>query len=124
MTIRIEILIEGLSYSIYEIIENNNSEIKYFLSKMDTAGRNKLIQKIKYIAENGPPKNTEKFNSEGDGIYAIKSDDARLYCFFDKGKMILLTHGIIKKRQKLRLEDLKKAKLMREKYLNSKKGAS
>jgi mRNA-degrading endonuclease RelE of RelBE toxin-antitoxin system len=118
VTIRIEILIEGLSYSIYEIIENDNSEIQHFLSKMDAVRRGKLIQKIKYIAENGPPKNTEKFNHEGDGIYAIKSDDARLYCFFDKGKMILLTHGIIKKRQKLKPIDLKKAKTIREKYLN------
>ncbi|MBF0224670.1 MAG: type II toxin-antitoxin system RelE/ParE family toxin [Desulfobacterales bacterium] len=53
-------------------------------------------------------------------MYAIKNNQIRLYCFFDRGNIILLTHGIIKKKQKLESNDLKKANKIRNEYFNLK----
>ncbi len=75
-----------------------------------------LIAKIKSIAENGPMKNNEKFRHEGDQIFSIKQNQIRVYCFFDQYKMIVLTHGFIKKSRKADPKQLTKAIKIRDEY--------
>ncbi|NTW35563.1 MAG: hypothetical protein HGB17_05450 [Syntrophobacteraceae bacterium] len=48
-------------------------------------------------------------------------DQVRVYCFFDAGRVILLTHGALKKQKKANPEDLKRAKRLREAYLKAKR---
>lgn len=57
----------------------------------------------------------------GNRCYAIKQGQVRIYCFFDVGRVILLTHGTIKKQQKADPEDLKRAKRLRKAYLMAKR---
>ncbi|HAO21576.1 MAG TPA: hypothetical protein DCQ37_14600 [Desulfobacteraceae bacterium] len=123
MTIIAKILAKGKKFDIFEIEKNAKSEVRTFFKTLDSKDKERLLKKIEYIADNGAPKNEEKFRHEGDGIYAIKHNQIRIYCFFDSGRMILLTHGFIKKQQKADPNQLKRAKKIKEIYDNSlKKG--
>jgi len=49
------------------------------------------------------------------------SNSYRLFCFFDKGSLIVLTHGIIKKSQKTPSIEIKKAETYKKDYYRRKK---
>jgi len=55
------------------------------------------------------------FPHEGEGIYAIKANQARIYGFQD-GRRFIMCHAVFKKQDKARREDLKKTDRMREEY--------
>ncbi len=117
-------LFKGERFTIYEIVREGKSEIKDFLQSLKNERRElhkKLVKLLEIIAFQGPPKNEEKFRLEEDGIYVIKSFQARIFCFFDAGKMIMLTHGVIKKGDRARPEDLKKAKDIRNAWMDQKR---
>jgi hypothetical protein len=46
----------------------------------------------------------------------VKDGQVRVYCFFDKGRIIILTNGDIKKKKKADPGELKKAKKLRNAY--------
>ncbi len=49
------------------------------------------------------------------------SNTYRIFCFFDKGSIIVLTHGFIKKTQKTPIDEIKRAKEYRSDYLKRRK---
>jgi phage-related protein len=59
-----------------------------------------------------------------DGIYEIriayKSNIYRIFSFFDKGKIVILLHGIQKKSQKLNRVELERARRLRNAYYENK----
>jgi hypothetical protein len=118
-----QLIFEGKAFNIYDLLENNKSYFNEFLLGLTKELKPPLIKQIEWIAENGPPKNKEKFNYEGDQIYAIKKNkkngNLRVYCFFDEGKIIILTNGVFKQKNKANPEVLKKAKRLREKYFKA-----
>ena len=69
-----QIIFEGNEYKIYDLLENNKSHFKEFLLGLSKELKPQLIKQIEWIAENGPPRNKEKFNHEGNQIYAIKKN--------------------------------------------------
>lgn len=90
-----------------------------FFAELRDQDKRKLRALFDFIADQGPPRNPTKFRHEEDGIYAMKQGQVRIYCFFDAGRMIVVTHGTIKKKQKADPEDLKRAKRLREEYLKA-----
>ena len=64
-----------------------------------------------------------------DGLYEIRvkqgSDIFRIFCFFDKGKLIVLANGFQKKEQKTPKKEIEKALKIKKEYeleiLNTKK---
>ena len=59
-----------------------------------------------------------------DGLYEIRvkysSDIYRIFCFFDKGKLIVLANGFQKKTQKTPKKEIKMALKIKDEYENSK----
>jgi phage-related protein len=57
-----------------------------------------------------------------DGLYEIRvkqgSDIFRIFCFFDKGKLIILANGFQKKTQKTPRKEIDKALKIKEEYQN------
>lgn len=104
-------------FTICEIEQNGTSTLKHFfkkkLSAEQTANIGSVLQRI---AKNGPPDNESRFGPEGDGIYAIKDGQVRIYCFYDDDSQIILTNGVIKKRQKADPNALRRAKKLRKAY--------
>ena len=60
-----------------------------------------------------------------DGLYEIRvqvgSDIFRIFCFFDKGKLVVLANGFQKKSQKTPSQEIEKAIKIKEEYENEKK---
>ncbi|WP_027003638.1 type II toxin-antitoxin system RelE/ParE family toxin [Hugenholtzia roseola] len=69
----------------------------------------------------------EKFlkHLEGtEGLYEIRvkfsSDIFRFFCFFDEEKLVIVLHGFQKKTQKTPKNEIKKAEVLKQKYLTEK----
>ncbi len=79
-----------------------------------------LIEEIQHVPE------TYLKHIEGtNGLYEIRiqisSDIFRIFCFFDKGKLIVLANGFQKKTQKTPKQEIKNALKIMEDYHGQKK---
>lgn len=121
MSITTRTVTRGVELSIQTIVEGDRSPFERFFAELSDESKGRLRALLESIANKGAPRNVTKFRHEEDGIFAIKQDQIRVYCFFDSGRLIVVTHGVLKKRQKANPEDLKRAKRLREEYLKSKR---
>ena len=59
-----------------------------------------------------------------EGLYEIRvqfgNDIFRIFCFFDEGKLVVLTNGFQKKTQKTPKKEIEKALKIKEEYENEK----
>lgn len=71
------------------------------------------------------PETYLKYLEGTDGLYEIRvqqgSDIFRIFCFFDKGKLIVVTSGFQKKTQKPPRQEIEKALKIKEEYYVEKK---
>lgn len=90
-----------------------------FLDSLDSADRRKLDVLFERLGDHGEIRNREKFKKlEGsDGIFAFKSHQIRLPCFFTRDKRVMLCFGLIKKKDKYTTEDIRRAEDYRRRYL-------
>ena len=55
-----------------------------------------------------------------DGLYEVRvqsgSDIFRIFCFFDKGQLVVLANGFVKKTQKTPKREIEKATKIKEEY--------
>ena len=76
-----------------------------------------LIEKV--------PETYLKHLESTDGLYEIRiqlaSDIFRIFCFFDEGKLVVLTNGFQKKTQKTPKQEIAKALKIMEEYHENKK---
>ena len=93
---------------------------KEFLLSLDYDMRAKMIRTLELLQKNGPDLR-EPFSKElEDGIFELRAkfgtNISRLLYFFDKGKLVLLTNGFVKKAQKTPKQELSIAKTYRADY--------
>ena len=90
----------------------------------------KVKEKIQYVFElikqvEHVPEKFLKHLSGTNGLYEIriayKSNIYRIFCCFDKGKLVVLFNGFHKKTQKTPKKELEKAKKLMELYFEQKK---
>ena len=77
----------------------------------------KLLALLTNTAKQGPPQNIEKCRPLEAGLYEFKANSLRVIWFWDSNRLILCTHGFVKKRQKtprLEIEQAKKSKALYE----------
>jgi hypothetical protein len=94
-----ELLYSGQKYDIYVIKEGGYSEVLEFMAELrvhQEAEFNKLAHSLDFLKDHGPPTNKEKFNNEGDGIYAVKTKSVRIYGFFHGPRCFVLAVGALK----------------------------
>ena len=98
MSVKINRIAEGDKFDLYEIIHNGSSLIQDFISGLDDTARDKVFQRLEFIADHGAPRDKRKFRKERDGIFSIKVVEhaVRILCFYEKNKIIILTHGFFK----------------------------
>jgi phage-related protein len=55
-----------------------------------------------------------------DGLYEVRvqsgNDIFRIFCFFDKGQLVVLANGFVKKTQKTPKREIEKAMKIKEEY--------
>lgn len=96
--------------------ENNNSQAKDYYEKSNEKQQVALFALILFLDKVGQLRNKEKFNFEGDGIYAFKPVPDRFLCFFYEGNKVIITNAFVKKQQKLSSTEKKKALKAKKDY--------
>ena len=116
----LEPIYEGPAFALYGIIHSSECLVQEFIDTLPQAEQKKIIALLKRAADHGLPKNEEKFKKLQDDLFEFKADQVRLICFFDKGKLIILTHGFLKKSQKTPKTEVEKAKRLQDEYFKGK----
>ena len=107
-----------------EIVFYENHFIEFYQVQND-----KVKDKIKYVLElikqvDKVPEKFLKHLTGTSGLYEIRieyqSNIYRIFCCFDKGKLIVLFNGFHKKTQKTPTNEIEKAKKLMEEYFNLK----
>lgn len=69
------------------------------------------------------PEKYFKHITGSEGIYEVRvevgSDIFRVFCFFDKGKIVVLMNGFQKKTQKTPMSEIKLAEKLKQEYFNN-----
>ncbi len=106
------------TWTVSTLLVNGKSKFEEFYKEMIPENQRKIMANLKRLSECGPHKNEEKFKNERNGICAVKIGQMRIFCFLTVGKLIVLTHGIVKKSDKMRQRDIELAEKMRKDYLD------
>lgn len=96
----LHILYRGHQFELYELVDNGRKLVSDFIETLAESDQKKMLALLKRSADHGLPQNIEKFRHIRDGLYEFKTFGVRLFCFLHKGKMIILTHGALKQKQK------------------------
>jgi hypothetical protein len=83
---------------------------------MDGSDRDRLQAKFQHMADEGRITNPEHFKKlEGtDGLFEFKRFQIRMPCFFDGRGALVLTHGLTKKKDRYRAEEIDRARRIRD----------
>ena len=105
-----------------EIIFHENHFIEFYQVQND-----KVKEKIKYVLElikqvEKVPEKFLKHLTNTNGLYEIRieyqSNIYRIFCCFDKGKLVVLFNAFQKKTQKTPKKEIEKALKLMEEYFN------
>jgi phage-related protein len=102
--------------------ENHFSD---FLKKQPIKVQNKIFKIVEAIETlEKVPSNYLKSIIGTNGLYEARiqlgSDIWRVFCFFDKGRLVILLNGFVKKTQKTPKNEIEKANQLMIKYFKSK----
>ncbi len=93
----------GSACRIYLLAEGSKCPAAAFLTEAATDHPDefaKLVSLLDHATVHGLPKNKQKVNTLGNGLFEFKTvGGLRLVWFWDAGRIILCTHGFVKKRQ-------------------------
>jgi len=115
---QLRLILSGDKFEIYGLVVNGTCEAECFLNELSDKEKAKITPLLDYTANNGLLRNEQKFKYIRDDIFEFKGFQSRLLCFFDKGRLIILSHGCIKKRNKLDPSEIKKARKRKEDYFS------
>jgi len=110
---------------IREVIAYKNYFVD-FLTKQPIKVQNKIFKIIEAIETlERIPTNYLKLITETNGLYEARiqlgSNIWRVFCFFDKGKLVILLNGFQKKTQKTPKNEIEKAIILMKEYYESRK---
>ena len=113
------------SYKVRHIVFYKSYFSDFFIKQKESV-KNKIIWTFELIEET--QRVSEKYLKHlenTDALYEIRiqvgSDIFRIFCFFDKGKLMILANGFQKKTQKTPKNEIEKAIKIMEEYFNEKK---
>lgn len=94
-----QLLLEGSKFDIYILEQDGVSQTSDFLANLLQSELSKVLHLIDVIKDHGLPSNDEKFKNEGNGIYALKTTNARVYGFFHGQGCFVLALGFLKNKK-------------------------
>ena len=91
-----KLLFPGSVLDIYVILQGDHSEVGEFIDLLTSPDLGQFSHLKDALTHHGIPRNTSKFRNEGNGIYALKTQNARIYGFFDGPRSFVLALGFKK----------------------------
>ncbi len=117
------IIYKGKQYDIYAVTHGDRSRVTDFIDDLQKKDQKKVIALLRASADHGLPTNPERFHKlKGVDICEFKSFQVRLLCFRDKDRLIILTHGFIKKGDSTPKSEIERAVNIQKQYFEDKKG--
>jgi phage-related protein len=113
-----------MAEKVREVVEFEN-HFSDFLKKQPIKVQNKIFKIVEAIETlEKVPSNYLKSIIGTKGLYEARiqlgSDIWRVFCFFDKGRLVILLNGFVKKTQKTPKNEIEKANQLMIKYFKSK----
>jgi len=92
-----------------------------FFEKQNLKVKTKISWTLDVISQlERVPETYLKHLENTDGLYEVRvqsgSDIFRIFCFFDKGQLVVLANGFVKKTQKTPKREIEKATKIKEEY--------
>lgn len=108
------------------IVVAYNHYFEEFLKKQSIKVQNKIFKVLEIIETyQRVPKTYLKAIVGSDGLFEARiklgSDIWRVFCFFDKGKLVILLNGFVKKSKKTPQKEIDKAKRLMTQYFEDKR---
>lgn len=120
---QIELLEKG-QFTIYSVLNGQGrNELLDFLEGLAPnlhKNRDGMLQLLETTALQGPSRNTEISHQIEGEIWEFIKGRLRVFWFYDKNKIIICTHGIVKKTQKISKKDKEKAQQIYSDYMTAK----
>lgn len=107
--------------------DRGNAPAHEFIEDLPQSDQKKVICLLQEFADRGEIRNREKFRHEEGPIFAFKSFRVRLLCFYYANpykRILVLTHGLSKKRNELPPAELERAHRIRREILSKASGES
>ncbi len=97
--------------------DRGRSLVLEYFEELSVERKKKAFKLFRAMADAGKIFNVEKFNNEGDKIYAFKPAPDRFLCFFFEGSKIVVTNAFEKKTAKLPAKEKDRALRCKSDYL-------
>ena len=101
----------------YYVDERGRKPVEEFIDSLDPKMRAKVFGRLELLEEYGPALGMPFVKHLSDGIYELRTAQGgnitRILYFFVVGKRIVLTHGFVKKTQRVPAHELKRVKQLR-----------
>ena len=104
------LLFPGAKFQLFEIVVDGRHLVQEFVDGLSESEQKKLVALLRRTADHGPPNNTEQFKKLADDLFEFKSFQVRIFCAFRGKSILVLTHGIKKKKDKHSKQDMDKAR--------------
>ena|ERR1017187_305568 len=88
-----------------------------FIATLDARDKAKLNALFQRFSDHGFITNREKFKKVADDLFEFKSFRVRMFCYI-KNRQLVITHGVIKKRDDLKQADIDRGERIRNEYEN------
>lgn len=83
-----------------------------------------MLQLLERVAASGPPRNTEVSHKIQGEIWEFIKGSLRVFWFYDEGRVIVCTHGLVKKSQKTPKAEIAHAEQVRKDYFTAKQAGN
>jgi phage-related protein len=80
----------------------------------------RMLKLLDRVAAQGPPRNTEISHQLASGIWEFIQGRLRVLWFYDDGKLVICSHGFLKKRQKTPAGEIERARENQRLYAEAK----
>lgn len=98
--------------------QQGKSEALEYFEQLSEGQQDKFFHLIQRIADTGTISNKEKFNYEGDKIFAFKPAPDRFMCFFFENAKIIITNAYKKQTQKMPVCEKERALKAKSDYID------
>lgn len=102
----------------------NECPLFSFLANLEgrlTQDSRRMLRLISRVASHGPPRNTELSHQISDGIWELIQGRIRVLWFYDTNRIIVCSHGFVKKSQKTPKLEVERARMTHKRYLRAKR---
>lgn len=79
----------------------------------------RMLALLDRVAHHGPPHNTDISHQVGEGLWEFIQGRIRVIWFYDRGRMVIATHGFVKKSRKTPALELERARRRQQEYVQN-----